>query len=93
MNQFNRYRNFLMLFISCFLLNDTLIAAQSPLPDIGSSVNKHLSVNKEQLIGDVLVRQLKGQAPLLQDILVTDYLKTVGFKIVSQNPDAMNRKF
>lgn len=83
----------LKLFIGLFILQNTLFAAQSPLPDIGSSVNKHLSVNKEQHIGDILVRQLKGEAPLLQDILVTDYLKTVGFKIVSHNPDAMNRKF
>ncbi len=93
MSLLSKYFFFLLLVIGYGFSDRTLLAEQSPLPDIGSSVNKHLSVNKEQHIGDVLVRQLKGQAPLLQDILVTDYLKTVGFKIVSQNPDAMNRKF
>lgn len=81
----------LLLFILCG--NAYVFANSNTLPDIGSSTNKILSVTKEQQIGDVLFRQLKGKAPILHDILATNYLRTIGFKIVANNSDAMNRKF
>jgi len=86
---FNRF----ILWVLMISIQGIVYAAPISLPDIGNSADRNMSVSKEQQIGDVVARQLKGQAPLLKDILVTNYLRTLGFKLIAQNPNAMNRKF
>ncbi len=88
-----KFVSLLLLLVSAVLTFSSAQAAPNDLPDMGSSIDQYLSLNKEQALGDSLIRQLKGQAPLLEDPLINGYIKTIGFKIVAQNKEAINRQF
>ncbi len=82
-----------MLFLSLSFATNLKAATNSELPDIGSSVNRYLSVLKEQQFGDKIIRQLRAKAPLLYDPISVEYVKSISFKLVAQNPNAINRRF
>jgi predicted Zn-dependent protease len=63
------------------------------LPDIGGSSSRLMSLQQEQQIGDDYMRQLRRQAPIINDAEVNDYMQHLGFKIVENNPHAANRQF
>lgn len=73
-----------------------LVAAQSvrsdrnALPEIGVVASDTVSIDKEMLIGDVIMRQMRAQAPLVSDPLLTEYLQDLGNRLVIQ---ADNAKF
>lgn len=73
-----------------------LVAAQSvrsdrnALPEIGVVASDTVSIDKEMLIGDVIMRQMRAQAPLVNDPLLTEYLQDLGNRLVIQ---ADNAKF
>ncbi|GGD52122.1 putative beta-barrel assembly-enhancing protease [Lacimicrobium alkaliphilum] len=49
-----------------------------------------ISIDKEKLIGEVLMRQLRAQAPIINDPLIEEYIQDLGNRLVAQ---ADNAKF
>lgn len=64
----------------------------SDLPDIGTTAGGTLSINQELLMGDFYVRQLRSGAPLIYDPLLTNYINSLGQKLVSR-ADAVRTPF
>ncbi|MFT4939065.1 MAG: putative Zn-dependent protease [Paraglaciecola sp.] len=60
------------------------------LPEIGVVASGTISLDKEVLIGDALMRQLRGQAPIINDPLLEEYIQDLGNRLVAQ---ADNVKF
>ncbi|WP_425542540.1 M48 family metalloprotease [Aliiglaciecola litoralis] len=63
---------------------------RNALPEIGVVASEAISIDKEVLIGDILMRQLRGQAPLINDPLLDEYLQDLGNRLVA---NAENVKF
>jgi predicted Zn-dependent protease len=53
------------------------------LPDMGTSAGSTLSIGQEMQMGDYYVRQLRGSAPLINDPLLTQYINSLGTRLVS----------
>ena len=53
------------------------------LPDMGTSAGSTLSIAQEMQMGDFYVRQLRGSAPLINDPLLTQYINSLGMRLVS----------
>ena len=52
------------------------------LPDMGTSAGSTLSIGQEMQMGDYYVRQLRGSAPLINDPLLTQYINSLGMRMV-----------
>ena len=65
-------------------------ASKNQLPEIGVVASDAISIDKEQQIGAVLMKQLRSQAPLIQDPLLDEYIQDLGNRLVAQ---AQNVKF
>jgi predicted Zn-dependent protease len=82
------------LFFFTFLLFSCngLLAAnkKNDLPEIGVVASSAITLDKEVIIGDALMRQLRGQAPLINDPLLDEYIQDLGNRLVAQ---AENVKF
>jgi predicted Zn-dependent protease len=79
--------------VSIFVLGTSSVAAantKNDLPEIGVVASSAISLNKEVLIGDALMRQLRGQAPIIKDPLLDEYIQDIGNRLVAQ---ADNVKF
>ncbi|WP_339899686.1 M48 family metalloprotease [Paraglaciecola polaris] len=63
---------------------------KNDLPEIGVVASGAISLDKEMQIGDVLMRQLRGQAPIINDPLLDEYIQDLGNRLVAQ---ADNVKF
>lgn len=63
---------------------------KNALPEIGVVAADAISLDKEVLIGDILMRQVRGQAPLVNDPLLDEYIQDLGNRLVAQ---ADNAKF
>ncbi len=63
---------------------------KNDLPEIGVVASSAISVDKEMQIGDALMRQLRGQAPIVRDPLLDEYIQDIGNRLVAQ---AENVKF
>jgi predicted Zn-dependent protease len=66
-------------------------SAGSDLPDIGSGANSTLTLNDEYQLGLMVVRGLRDQGLILDDPEVTDYVQSLGSRIVAQIPDSEQR--
>jgi beta-barrel assembly-enhancing protease len=86
----------LRFFCVCLLLSAHFSHAQqnsngkNDLPEIGVVASDAISLDKELLIGDALMRQLRSQAPIVNDPLLEEYIQDLGNRLVSQ---ADNVKF
>ncbi len=82
--------------ISCFtllILSPLWLNAsnkKNELPEIGVVASSAISLDKEVIIGDILMRQMRGQAPLVNDPLLDEYIQDIGNRLVAQ---ADNVKF
>lgn len=79
--------------LSIFLLGTVSVSAlnkKNDLPEIGVVASSAISLDKEVLIGDALMRQLRGQAPIINDPLLDEYIQDLGNRLVAQ---ADNVKF
>lgn len=90
-------RLFAIVTSAVFAFSSTIATAQvsdqhqrNALPEIGVVASDAISIDKEIQIGDILMRQLRGQAPLLSDPLLEEYLQDLGNRLVVQ---ADNVKF
>lgn len=63
---------------------------RNQLPEIGVVASDALTIDKEKVIGDVIMRQLRGQAPLVQDPVLQEYIQGIGNRLVIH---ADNTKF
>ncbi len=60
------------------------------LPEIGVVASSALTIEKERVIGDIAMRQLRGALPIVNDPLLEEYIQDLGNRLVSQ---ADNIKF
>ncbi len=80
------------------LFSATASAAQSlnlgikknDLPEIGVVASNAMSIERELAVGDIYMRQLRAQAPIVNDPLLEEYIQDLGNKLVAQ---ADNVKF
>ncbi|MAX43841.1 MAG: peptidase M48 [Alteromonadaceae bacterium] len=87
-------------FFSLALLATVFVAANSSaqslgsdkntLPEIGVVASEALTLDKEILIGDAIMRQMRGQAPIIGDPVINEYIQDLGNRLVLQ---ADNTKF
>ncbi|MBD2795239.1 M48 family metallopeptidase [Xenorhabdus sp. 18] len=79
-------KSLITLFISLLLLgNPPAFSAptEDSLPDIGTTAGATLSINQEMAMGDLYIRSIRAQAPLIYDPLLTQYINQLGQKLVS----------
>ncbi|OVZ90691.1 hypothetical protein CBW57_01160 [Yersinia intermedia] len=72
--------------LSSLLLTGTIPASaetQDLLPDIGTSAGATLSIDQEKAMGDFYVRQMRASTPLIYDPLLTQYINTLGNRLVA----------
>ena len=55
---------------------------RNQLPEIGVVASDALTLDKEKLIGDVIMRQLRGQAPIVHDPVLQEYIQGIGNRLV-----------
>ncbi|OUS68502.1 protease [Pseudoalteromonas sp. A601] len=57
------------------------------LPDLGTSALQALPLEKEQAIGEVMMMQIRGSSPVINDPVLDEYLTTLGRKLVANAND------
>lgn len=62
--------------------------AQNQLPDFGDAASTTMSAADERELGAVIMRQIRAYMPVIDDPEIEDYIQSVGYKLVSSNPDA-----
>ncbi len=75
------------LSISAFAQTSHLHAQKNTLPSIGVVASSAISIEKEKQIGDVLMRQLRSQAPMIMDPVLEEYINDIGNRLVIQAND------
>lgn len=65
-------------------------ATKNALPEIGVVASDAISIDKELMVGKILMRQLRSQAPIVTDPLLEEYIQDLGNRLVAQ---AQNVKF
>ncbi|MBN7824410.1 M48 family metallopeptidase [Bowmanella dokdonensis] len=80
----------LVLFSGLCMAQARLDNDKNELPEIGVVASNAISIDKELLVGEALMRQLRGQAPIVNDPLLEEYIQDLGNRLVAQ---ADNAKF
>lgn len=75
------------LFSIGLALSSTSLQANNALPDIGGNAFSTLTPDKEKQLGDVMMRQTKGQLPMVYDPLMDEYLNSMGNQMVAKAQD------
>ena len=55
------------------------------LPDLGASALAALSIEKEKKLGEIIYSQLTGQAAVLHDPLIREYINSLGNRLVAHS--------
>lgn len=63
------------------------VAQQSRLPEIGTAGGSVMSVERERTYGDLYMRQIRAQAPVVGDPVLNEYLKDMGTRLVREADD------
>ena len=63
------------------------VAQQSRLPEIGTAGASVMSVERERTLGDLYMRQIRAQAPVVGDPVLDEYLKDMGTRLVREADD------
>ncbi|MCW8092420.1 M48 family metalloprotease [Alteromonas sp. ASW11-130] len=69
---------------------DATHSNKNTLPEIGVVASDALPLNKEIIIGDAVMRQMRAQSPIISDPILDEYLQDLGNRLVAQ---AENVKF
>jgi predicted Zn-dependent protease len=90
--QFIVIRKFILVILSAsaFFAVAQSSSNRNQLPEIGVVASDAITIEKERVVGDVIMRQLRGQAPLVQDPVLQEYLQDIGNRLVVH---ADNTKF
>lgn len=67
-------------------------SSKNDLPEIGAAGTSILSIDKERIVGDAMMRQLRASQPLLHDPVLTEYINHLGNLLV-QNAQDVNYQF
>jgi len=59
------------------------VYAENNLPDIGGSADTELSVSKEIELGQILISEVRGNLPVLNDPQLAQYVHSLGTRITS----------
>ncbi|NDW15707.1 M48 family metalloprotease [Alteromonas genovensis] len=85
------------IILSCALILSLSAVAQdmkysnrNTLPEIGVVASDAISLDKEMIIGDAVMRQMRGQSPIIADPVLDEYLQDLGNRLVVH---ADNAKF
>ncbi len=60
-------------------------AGDVELPDIGASADRLVSPEEESRYGESMLREFRRQNLVLEDPLVADYLRSLGYRLVAQS--------
>ncbi|MBA3988741.1 MAG: peptidase M48 [Idiomarina sp.] len=60
---------------------------RTDLPTIGTAAGGTMSIERERLIGDYFMRQLRAQAPMVEDPVLREYLTDLGNRLVLHSPN------
>ena len=63
---------------------------KNTLPEIGVVASDAISLDKEMIVGDAVMRQMRGQSPIISDPVLDEYLQDIGNRLVVH---ADNAKF
>jgi beta-barrel assembly-enhancing protease len=63
------------------------MANDNQLPDLGASALSTLTIEKEQRLGAIIFEQVRGQASVVQDPLIDEYLNSLGNRLVANAED------
>lgn len=66
-----------------FCATAPLSLANNDLPDLGTAAVNTFSLEKETVYGDAYMRVIRSSAPILNDPVLTQYLKELGDKLVA----------
>ncbi|MGX5913865.1 beta-barrel assembly-enhancing protease [Aliidiomarina sp. Khilg15.8] len=61
---------------------------RTDLPTIGTAAGGTMSLDRERLMGDFYMRQVRAQAPLVQDPALREYLDEIGNRLVLHSGNA-----
>lgn len=73
--------------ILLMLLQSSPVQALNKLPDIGGNAFSTLTPEKEKQLGDVMMRQTRGQLPMIYDPLLDEYINALGNRLVARAND------
>lgn len=76
-----------LVFLLSFVVTVTCAQAQTrqdknALPEIGVVASDAISIDKEEEIGEILMKQLRSQAPVISDPLMEEYINDIGNRLV-----------
>ncbi|MBS0570957.1 MAG: M48 family metalloprotease, partial [Proteobacteria bacterium] len=75
------------LVLACSLLaGGPARAIDTKLPDMGSSAAAIASPEEQRQYGFYVLHELRNQGMVLDDALLTDYINTLGYRLVSYSP-------
>lgn len=75
------------IFTLGILVNANSFAQSNQLPDLGQSALTVLSIEKEKRLGELLYNELRGQAGVVNDPLVSEYINSLGNRLVAHSQD------
>jgi len=75
------------LLSSILLYSANSMARNNDLPNLGASALTVLSIEKEKRLGEVIYSELRGQANVLYDPLVNEYINSLGNRLVAHSND------
>ncbi len=74
-------------------LSASSIAAQQNLPSMGEPADNALSPIEEQQLGAQFMRQIRAQLPLVRDVQLTEYIQSLGARLVLASGKGESRDF
>ena len=61
---------------------DANYSNKNALPEIGVVASDAISLDKEMIVGDAVMRQMRGQSPVISDPVLDEYLQDIGNRLV-----------
>lgn len=85
--------------LSCAVILSTLSPSgltqsnsKNELPEIGAAGTSILSIDKERIVGDAMMRHLRASQPVINDPVLSEYINHIGNLLV-QNAQDVNYQF
>lgn len=82
----------LSLVLTLLCLSAAVAQDHSRLPQMGTTGAGFMSIEREQLVGDFYMRQVRAQAPIISDPVLDSYLTEMGQRLV-RNADNVRYPF
>lgn len=80
-------RSALCILLSLSCSSPVLAENTIELPDIGTIAGATLTIDQERQYGDAYMRMLRSNQPTIEDPVLTEYISTLGHKLVSNAND------